>query len=288
MSPLCIVFIVFGTLVYLSKYTMFKNFKTNWVSWVEGVDLSQPMSQETVQDLFMMLCYKKVIVFKNQKLNNQQLISIGEIYGRVWDETDIDCNFTEFNLQKRSLKEDGKITLLDRDQFLLNTGLQWHHDLGFQAIETLPGRILYAVELDKEKPITPTFWINSALTVDRLTPKEKEILFNSYYLIRNSNGTYIRRPCINKHPVTNELLFNLDETAHKILGFDGNTADFVYDIIMRMHEYEEVIYRHDWEENDLVIYDNTGTLHARQYTNLEKRRLHRVTFDINWFKYNDY
>jgi alpha-ketoglutarate-dependent taurine dioxygenase len=58
-----------------------------------------------------------------------------------------------------------------------------------------------------------------------------------------------------------------------------------YDLILRLRAHmarPEYSYRHDWREGDLVIWNNTGTMHrARPFDPACGRLLHRFTLDGN-------
>jgi alpha-ketoglutarate-dependent taurine dioxygenase len=69
----------------------------------------------------------------------------------------------------------------------------------------------------------------------------------------------------------------------------GTTADFIVDmptpdgrsILARLIEWAaqpDFYYRHEWSEGDLVVWDNTGTLHrVRPYDRRSGRMMHRTT-----------
>jgi alpha-ketoglutarate-dependent taurine dioxygenase len=56
-----------------------------------------------------------------------------------------------------------------------------------------------------------------------------------------------------------------------------------YDLLARLRQHmgqSQFVYRHDWREHDLVIWNNTGTMHrARPFDPASGRLLHRFTID---------
>jgi alpha-ketoglutarate-dependent taurine dioxygenase len=67
-------------------------------------------------------------------------------------------------------------------------------------------------------------------------------------------------------------------TAHKILGMDDEAADKLIRRLLAHAEQDKYVYRHKWRMGDVVVWDNTGTMHrVRPFDRNSGRRLHRVT-----------
>lgn len=67
-------------------------------------------------------------------------------------------------------------------------------------------------------------------------------------------------------------------TADHIVGMDPAESRETLDALLAWSTQERFCYTHDWQEGDLVIWDNTGVLHrALPYDPSSERRLHRTT-----------
>jgi taurine dioxygenase len=89
-------------------------------------------------------------------------------------------------------------------------------------------------------------------------------------------------PVIKRHPRTDEPMLYLGQiyTSH-IVGVDTNDSEDVmersYDLLYR----SENIYVHDWEQHDLVVWDNVALQHARGVNEPNTRRtMRRVVVSV--------
>ncbi|MDG2005443.1 MAG: TauD/TfdA family dioxygenase [Novosphingobium sp.] len=72
----------------------------------------------------------------------------------------------------------------------------------------------------------------------------------------------------------------LGATASRVDGLDEAESDALLERLMDWSERPEYVYQHNWRMGDLVIWDNTGTMHRVVPFDMESgRRLHRVTLE---------
>jgi alpha-ketoglutarate-dependent taurine dioxygenase len=72
----------------------------------------------------------------------------------------------------------------------------------------------------------------------------------------------------------------LGSTACRVVGMDEAESDALLERLMKWSEQPQFVYRHQWRMGDLVIWDNTGTMHRVVPFDMESgRRLHRVTLE---------
>lgn len=70
----------------------------------------------------------------------------------------------------------------------------------------------------------------------------------------------------------------LGSTADYIVGMDKAQSRALLDELLQWSTQERFRYTHEWEEGDLVVWDNTGLLHrALPYEASSRRTLHRTT-----------
>lgn len=53
----------------------------------------------------------------------------------------------------------------------------------------------------------------------------------------------------------------IGETMSRIVGLDSATSDALVRRILNLAEHPEYLYRHDWQVGDVLVWDNTGTMH---------------------------
>jgi alpha-ketoglutarate-dependent taurine dioxygenase len=72
----------------------------------------------------------------------------------------------------------------------------------------------------------------------------------------------------------------LGSTACKVVGMEQAESDALLERLMKWQEQLQYVYQHHWHMGDLVIWDNTGTMHRVVPFDMESgRRLHRVTLE---------
>jgi len=72
----------------------------------------------------------------------------------------------------------------------------------------------------------------------------------------------------------------LATSAARILGMHLAESYYLLQRLMAWTTKPEYVYRHEWRMNDVLIWDNTGTMHrATPYDTASGRRLHRFTLD---------
>jgi len=72
----------------------------------------------------------------------------------------------------------------------------------------------------------------------------------------------------------------LGGTACRVVGMDEAESDALIERLMEWSQQPQFVYRHQWHMGDLVMWDNTGTMHrVVPFDTSSGRRLHRVTLE---------
>lgn len=72
----------------------------------------------------------------------------------------------------------------------------------------------------------------------------------------------------------------LATSAARIVGMHLAESHYLLQRLMACATKPEYVYRHEWRMNDILIWDNTGTMHrATPYDTASGRRLHRFTLE---------
>ncbi|MCX7864936.1 MAG: TauD/TfdA family dioxygenase [Novosphingobium sp.] len=72
----------------------------------------------------------------------------------------------------------------------------------------------------------------------------------------------------------------LGSTACRVVGMDEAESNALLERLTSWATQPQFVYRHHWREGDLVIWDNTGTMHRAVPFDVDcGRRLHRVTLE---------
>lgn len=72
----------------------------------------------------------------------------------------------------------------------------------------------------------------------------------------------------------------LSSSLTRVVGMDQEESDALLAHLMEWATQPRYVYRHEWRLDDLLIWDNTGTMHrVLDYDTESGRRLHRVTLE---------
>jgi alpha-ketoglutarate-dependent taurine dioxygenase len=79
------------------------------------------------------------------------------------------------------------------------------------------------------------------------------------------------------HHRTGRKSLLLGETMKRVVGLSKDESDALVQRLMALSDRAEYIYRHNWQVGDILIWDNTGTVHRVVPFDLDcGRELHRV------------
>ena len=260
------------------------NIKDKWVSEVSDVDCADltPLEKTEVYNLF---AKQKVVIFKDQSLNNTQLKDFCSIFGQVWDNSKE--KYSGLQQSVVSGHEDNFVETVSEDGLLKSGVISWHVDLTHFPSQLLPNRILYAVELEGDP--AGTKFIDTVQGLHLINNSIREFLKSATALCKAPYKTpwdcYVRRPAIQWHPIHNDYGLVADELFTQwIEGLEEGTdyKQWIRNNVIDKMMSDETTYTHTWNLGDIVVYDNWSTIHYRDAF-VGKRKLKRVTWDQNWF-----
>lgn len=263
------------------------NLRKNWVTVINNIDCSS-LTTDQRKEIYFLFSKRKLLIFKNQSIENYKLKEFCSIFGNVWDST-IDKH-SGLNQTNDVSIEDGFVEIVSETGLLKNTSLPWHIDLTHYPTQEIPNRMLYANRLEGNP--TGTRFIDTIQGLNLINSSIKQQLCNTNAICRAPYhtpwGDYpMKRPALGFHPYHNSYGLVADELFTEYI--EGVTEKethqewFQQNIIEKMIT-EETEYLHNYEVGDLLVYDNWSTIHSR--SSFEGiRRLKRITWDHNWHKY---
>ena len=252
-----------------------------------SIDLSAPVSTDTVSEIRSAFLKFNVLVFRDQQVEDQHLASLGEIFGPL-EEHLIENN------DGKIMNPVHKITNFDKEgnpssRPYINTNYFWHSDKSYLAAPSL-ATMLHPVELPASGGDTQLAHMGLAYTALPDVTKEKiagRRAVQSLEFMRESldnppptekqkqSAPPVSHPIIRPHPETGELCL-----------FVGMYASHVEDlpvaegrmILARLQEYSTqppFVYNHEWKMGDVIIWDNRCLMH-RAIANYQMANERRV------------
>ena len=87
------------------------------------------------------------------------------------------------------------------------------------------------------------------------------------------------QPMVRKHPITGRKSLYISPIYNdKVEGMDDEDAVALINELAEFAGQEQFVYRHKWEADDIVMWDNRCTMHLVTPHDLNERRvMHRTT-----------
>ena len=259
------------------------------------LDLSTPLEPETVGHVRRAVAEHGVLVFRHQDLTPEQHIACSRQFGTLEEHVFADAllpGHPEIYVLS-NVVEGG------RPQGRPYVGNYWHSDLSYMA-EPSMGSMLYALEVP---PIGgDTLFANMYLAFQTLSPGLRRLLENlhavhdfayadQHIFSAREDGRGLRdeerpkvpaqdHPVVRSHPVTARSALFVNR------GFTSRFADMTEEesqpllgFLFQHSVNPAFIYRHRWQQGDLLFWDNRCTMHnaIRDYGADQRRHMHRTT-----------
>ena len=260
-------------------------------------DLAQDIDEATFREIEAAFHDNLAVVFRRQNLSNERHIEFSRRFG------ELEIHIVE----KYLLPGYPEILLISniRDERgehigLADAGFTWHSDTSYRR---RPSRcsLLYAKEVPQRggQPLGDTVFANAIAAYEALPEGMKKRLAGLKAIHRYSarrrvadsprpkltqaqldETPDIAHPIVRTHPYTGRK--SLYVTAGECVGIEGMPEEEGVDLIAELDAHcvrPEFLYRHKWQVGDLLMWDNTSSMHLAicDYALPERRLMHRTT-----------
>jgi alpha-ketoglutarate-dependent taurine dioxygenase len=281
-------------------------------AFVRNFDPAATPSSEFVDLLAEGLQSHAVLVFrshdaKNGVISPAQLVQLGRAFGELEILPEPDKRHPDhaeiFNLS--NVRPDGNLVEVDEPQAVFLRGTQrWHTDSSFREIPALC-TMLYAVEVPNQGGQTQFADMRRAFsllpTEDRAEIDELRLVHSYEYSRGNNPGRM--EPMSDeeraKYPPVEHRWVRRNGDGSKSLYMGGHASHIVDQDLANSRErfaqieaqlsVHDVVYEHQWQVNDLVVWDNRTTLHRLLGYDIanERRVMRRITVAGSPADWND-
>ena len=267
---------------------------------ITGVDLTQPLSDDLIAEIRAHWLEHKVIAFPNQPLAPEHLERFAEYFGEIGEDPFFGHIEGYPNICAIQRNADEKTTIFA--EF-------FHTDWSFMAVPPA-GTALFGITIPPEGG--DTLFADQVKALEEM-PDDLREKFENLTAIHSAalgyapDGAYgeedqkqgrsmvikpsekaretCEHPLVRTHHETGkQALFS---SVAYIKGFNGYSTEEANTLLGELYMYqtqEQFVYRHKWEKDMLVMWDNRSLLHAATggYDGYD-RLLHRVTIaDAQW------
>ena len=254
---------------------------------VTGLDASQPVAPEVILQLKQALRDYHILIFKEQKLFDVQLLDFAFYFGSLYVPPD-DIPV----LASKPGVTPVVIPISNVDGGYTGSGeIPFHSDHQWTPYPS-SGSLLYALEVPDRGG--DTYWLNLNLayeTLDESTKRRiaelKLITYNPF--LRNPDAPKARyrldqsippispvfpHPLVRTHPDSGKKILSLSlSTEVEIVGIDPQAGAELIEQLTQHLNQPQFYYQHKWSVGDIVYWDNQATLHYRQAFDPNQRRV---------------
>jgi len=264
---------------------------------VIGVDLSQPLDEETIDEIKRLWLQHFVLLFRKQSLTEDQQIAYTKRFGKleVYIEADKRSDKNPEIVRISNVGADGQIRSAENDVarfFAILTRL-WHTDGSYKAIPSL-GSALHALEVPPSGG--ETCFSNQVAAWEAL-PEELKRKVEGKYMLHDHDFTRILAPGLPPSPMEQRLampasvhpvvrthadgrrsLYISANVAYYLAGMPHEEGKAMHKQLVEWCTQPRFVYCHSWEAGDLLMWDNRFTMHRVQpYQSTQHRRVMQRT-----------
>ena len=254
-----------------------------------AADASRLLSGEHAAEIRALLEERGVLVFREVHLDDDQQVTFTGTLGTfAYDNNGVrDASGERTAIYKVSLDPE-----INPQADYLRASFFWHLDGTMHEVPILAS-VLNARFLPPEGAVTE--FANTYAAYDALPDEDKEriedlrVVHANWALLRSleAEPSYARFSAARKVPTKTQPLVWKHRSGRRSLVI-GATAAYVdgldptesMDVLVKLRDWAtrpEFVYRHRWALGDVVMWDNTGTLHrAQPYDPTSGRLLHRT------------
>jgi len=265
---------------------------------IDDINLSD-LDEITLKKIKKLWLENLIIIFPNQNISDEDHITFGKKFGELEVHPSLSHRSSKYPEIYRvsNVDEEGKIIPNKETswQYLKQSWL-WHTDSSFRKIPS-NGSILHGISTTNEGGNTLFANMYKAYEDLDVSMKQKikklKVVHDHDFIIslseelskRENKGNYdklepVIHPLVRRHPSTKRpSLFLSPHTMVKIVDYNESEGRELLDFLIEHSIQQKYVYKHIWNNNDIVMWDNRCTMHSVEPfdNNTIKRIMHRVT-----------
>jgi alpha-ketoglutarate-dependent taurine dioxygenase len=263
---------------------------------VRGVDMRAPMDAATFQAVRAAWMENLVLVFPGQAITDAEHVAFTRYFG----EPEI---FHQKIIRSRRVPEIFRVSNVDDDGVLMppshptvqqvSLAQLWHTDSSYRRLPCV-GALLHGVEVSRTGGQTQ--FTNMYRVYEELPEALKRQVrgrsarhdFGNLHRLRDLKPLTeaekaamppVWQPMVRRHPVTGRTSLYISPIYNDAV--EGMDDDAAHKLIAELTEFAaqpRFVFRHTWETDDVVMWDNRCTMHqVTPHDPTERRVMHRTT-----------
>ena len=263
---------------------------------VGGVDISKPLSRETVLEIRKAWGRHGVLVFRDQDISDSEHVAFAQNFGdlEVLPERDhTDGRLPEI-FKVSNIGDDGELLPTSNESATFNTLTWfWHTDSCYRSVPSR-GAILHGIEVIQGGGGETRFANLRAALAEMPAALRARIegrsATHSFAYMRTHRDLAPMKPeeaasvpavhhkLIRSHPDGSQSLYISPVYMETISGMGHAETKALVEELTEWASQDHFVYEHSWRPHDVVMWDNTWTMHlVMPYDNAnQRRRMHRT------------
>lgn len=266
---------------------------------IDGVDITRPVDEETWTAIRAAFEEHSVLLFRGQPLDDERQIAFSRCFGDLEITRSMNpAAGTPFARQSNlDIKTGEVIPPDDRRMVYQLANMFWHTDSSFKAVPSLcsllSGRIVPpeggATEFASARAAYPSLpealkrQVETAVVVHDFSWSRDQVRPGFFTAEERAVYPPVRHPLVRTNPANGRRSLFLGAHASHVDGLPLDEGRALLQTLLDHVTQPEFCYRHEWQEGDLVVWDNRCVLHrATPYdTTRHKRLMQRTTVSGN-------
>lgn len=265
---------------------------------VRGIDMHQPLDAETLKAVSDAWMKHLVLVFPGQNITDREHVTFTRHFGdvEIFHQTSLHLRsdrVAEIFLVSNVDEEGRLMRPSEPSQKQLSSSQQWHTDSSYRPLPSM-GSLLHGIEISRTGGITQ--FINMYMVYDDLPEslrrdvegrKARHDFGMLHRVVGSTPPTAAERaamppvwhPMVRRHPVTGRKSLYISSIYNDAIeGMDETAASRLIADLTEFAAQPQYMYRHEWEPDDVLMWDNRCTVHAvTPHDPNERRVMHRTT-----------
>ena len=263
---------------------------------VSNVDFSKPLSPDVAAEIHAAWIAHHVLVFPGQAITDEQHVAVTRHFGEpeIFHMDIIKSKFLKEIFRVSNTDEDGNLVPPSNPiQQQLSSAKKWHTDSSYRPIPAM-GSILHGVEVSRTGGLTcftSMHAVYEALPPEWKAKVEGRKALHDFDKLSRISGApkqtaeerarvpAIWQPMVRSHPVSSRKSLYISPIYNDdIEGMEEAEATAFIQELAEFAGQDRFVYRHQWETDDVLMWDNRCTMHiVTPHDPMERRVMHRTT-----------
>jgi alpha-ketoglutarate-dependent 2,4-dichlorophenoxyacetate dioxygenase len=262
---------------------------------IDGADITRPVDDPTWAEIRAAFDEHSVLLFRGQPLDDEKQIALSQRFGALEVTRSLNpAAGTPFARQSNlDIKTGDVIPPEDRRMVYQLANMLWHSDSSFKPVPSLcsllSARIVPpeggATEFASTRCAYPTLpealkrRVQDAVAVHDFSWSRDQVRPGFFTEKERAEYPPVRHPLVRRNPVNGREALFLGAHASHIVGLSVEDGRALLKELLERVTQPQFCYRHEWQEGDLIIWDNRCVLHrATPFdTTRHKRLMQRTT-----------